>query len=466
MSNTEQMISVPRELTESIVRMLQAGGAWGAAEQLRTALAQPAAQHQGDPVVLPARLKETGDEGYDERNGPAIDAWNACLDKIAKLGPLYARPQVQNQGEPVAVLYANGTVLTKADCGDAFEICCKVETPLYTHADAGEVEWLRGELETQMEIFGMQEDKIDTLRAQLTEAHTLLREWLEISKRHQQPVTLDTRTEAHLSASAEPAPTSDGFSAGDMADQGAKAFAARDQEVEQLRAEVKRLDLMVAQADHNYDMDRTQFRQKLAEWGALLRAVPFMPASVDRRPNDEDQPDGYLEGDRSWCDNNRDAVEWLIENHAAIRAALSASAEPSNDLCAEGAHEFVPFRSECVKCGEPYSAEASAPVERDELTPDEINQMAFEEGQPTEDGDGYVFSQEEFDLFVQRLLDRAALERNPTDSTLLHGALTYMQKRRDLFADAVKNAAIPNPGDASRLDELNVQIAALKEVLS
>ncbi|WP_280041155.1 hypothetical protein [Pseudomonas sp. Hg5Tf] len=33
-------------------------------------------------------------------------------------------------------------------------------------------------------------------------------------------------------------PTSDGFSAGDMADQGAKAFAARDPEVEQLRAQL------------------------------------------------------------------------------------------------------------------------------------------------------------------------------------------------------------------------------------
>jgi|GEM_PF-4549403 len=34
-------------------------------------------------------------------------------------------------------------------------------------------------------------------------------------------------------------PTSDGFSAGDMADQGAKAFAARDGEVERLRAALK-----------------------------------------------------------------------------------------------------------------------------------------------------------------------------------------------------------------------------------
>ncbi len=40
--------------------------------------------------------------------------------------------------------------------------------------------------------------------------------------------------------------------------------------------------------------------------------------------------------------------------------------------------------------------------------PDEIHQIAFEEGQPAEDGDGYLFSAEEFDLFVQRLLDSCA----------------------------------------------------------
>src|SRR5690606_34694012 len=37
---------------------------------------------------------------------------------------------------------------------------------------------------------------------------------------------------------------------------------------------------------------------------------------------------------------------------------------------------------------------------------DEIHQMAFEEGQPAENGDGYLFTAEEFDLFVERLLAR------------------------------------------------------------
>lgn len=38
---------------------------------------------------------------------------------------------------------------------------------------------------------------------------------------------------------------------------------------------------------------------------------------------------------------------------------------------------------------------------------DEIHQMAFEEGQPAENGDGYLFTAEEFDLFVERLLSAA-----------------------------------------------------------
>jgi hypothetical protein len=39
------------------------------------------------------------------------------------------------------------------------------------------------------------------------------------------------------------------------------------------------------------------------------------------------------------------------------------------------------------------------------LNADEIHQMAFEEGQPAENGDGYVFTAEEFDLFIQRLFE-------------------------------------------------------------
>ncbi|MNJ45916.1 hypothetical protein D3C77_410320 [compost metagenome] len=43
-------------------------------------------------------------------------------------------------------------------------------------------------------------------------------------------------------------PTSDGFSAGDMADQGAKAFAARDGEVQELRTKLTERDALLREA--------------------------------------------------------------------------------------------------------------------------------------------------------------------------------------------------------------------------
>ncbi|MNJ40712.1 hypothetical protein D3C77_356120 [compost metagenome] len=77
---------------------------------------------------------------------------------------------------------------------------------------------------------GELEDAVDAARDDLREGLANLRGMAyEFRKR---------RVRSDSSANAEPAPTSDGFSAGDMADQGAKAFAARDGEVEELRAQL------------------------------------------------------------------------------------------------------------------------------------------------------------------------------------------------------------------------------------
>lgn len=68
-------------------------------------------------------------------------------------------------------------------------------------------------------------------------------------------------------------------------------------------------------------------------------------------------------------------------------------------------------RFEITDCGIAVleSVDAAAPAQiAHELLPDEIHQMAFEEGQPADNGDGYLFTAEEFDLFVERLLKRAA----------------------------------------------------------
>ncbi|WP_061799458.1 hypothetical protein [Serratia ficaria] len=50
-----------------------------------------------------------------------------CRDRLAELSALANR-----EAQPVAVMYKDGSVLTKEECGNVFDICCKVETPLFT----------------------------------------------------------------------------------------------------------------------------------------------------------------------------------------------------------------------------------------------------------------------------------------------------------------------------------------------
>ncbi|NWA25474.1 hypothetical protein HX866_11260 [Pseudomonas gingeri] len=77
-------------------------------------------------------------------------------------------------------------------------------------------------------------------------------------------------------------------------------------DVERLRTEVKRLALMVAQADYNYDADRQQFKRQLAERDALLRKVVSSGNLVA-----ENEPTGET-----------------VALHDSIEAVLSDSAEP------------------------------------------------------------------------------------------------------------------------------------------
>ena len=53
--------------------------------------------------------------------------------------------------------------------------------------------------------------------------------------------------------------------------------------------------------------------------------VEAMPPMTDRRPYDDEDPEGYLEGDDDWSSNNPGAVTWLADNHTAIRLALYTS---------------------------------------------------------------------------------------------------------------------------------------------
>ncbi|MCT8191304.1 hypothetical protein KY382_24385 [Pseudomonas monteilii] len=150
-SNTE-MVSVPREAVVQAAELLQEYNKCSIARGLRAILAQPAERHQAEPVALPARKKTTS--GLLSDSNTHNRGWNACLDEIDKLGPIYTHAEVEPTPE-----------------------CFCVEHGLH----------------------------IEDLKAQLAEAHTLLREihdgrisgherWLKI--------------EAVLSASAEPsAPT-------------------------------------------------------------------------------------------------------------------------------------------------------------------------------------------------------------------------------------------------------------------
>ncbi|QUI48287.1 hypothetical protein [Pseudomonas aeruginosa] len=99
---------------------------------------------------------------------------------------------------------------------------------------------------------------------------------------------------------------------------------------------------------------------------------------------------------RAKADQLREALEWRKENQAGQRELLrSVTAERDAALARVASLESK-----------------LAELEKQDLVdvpgPDEIHQMAFEEGQPADDGDGYLFSAEEFDLFVQRLLDSCA----------------------------------------------------------
>ncbi|MGR4042864.1 hypothetical protein [Pseudomonas sp. 910_21] len=113
-----------------------------------------------------------------------------------------------------------------------------------------------------------------------------------------------------------------------------------EKEVEELRAEVKRLDLMGAQSDYNYDQRRAQFDRVLAERDALLRDV---------------------------VDGKHATPGW----NQRMKAALSASAEPSAPKCGQCGARTV---ETCNDNGCAYLENGNgAPVERDERAAFEVH---------------------------------------------------------------------------------------------
>ncbi|GEM_PF-5074383 len=130
-SNTEQMVSVPREWVESYAGLLEERCAYKASERVQAVLAQPPAQQQGEPV-----------------------AWTYLLGGERRFFPTDPRP---SHG-------AHANLITDAQ-------------PVYTHADPGEVERLRYKADLYDEVWELATGlgymnvttAISSLRAQLAE---------------------------------------------------------------------------------------------------------------------------------------------------------------------------------------------------------------------------------------------------------------------------------------------------------
>ena len=117
--------------------------------------------------------------------------------------------------------------------------------------------------------------------------------------------------------------------------------------------------------------------------------------------------------------NDQHRIETAADNCEVLRARLAkyedAEGRPVSAL-AEQAREIERLRLNIAEYNEHercYQAEIAALKAQPSGVvqwpdADEIMQMAFEEGQPSEDASGYYFELEEFDLFIQRLMEEVA----------------------------------------------------------
>ncbi|MCZ9636832.1 hypothetical protein [Pseudomonas putida] len=296
-SNTE-MVSVPRQQLQAWQERFSKSQMFQQSTEIQAALAQQSPQPQAEPVALPERQPITA-HGLTALDSEA-EGWNACLDEIAKLGPLYTRPAPVGEQEPFAWFvespqeceYVEGVARTQEDANKYAAAGWSI-TPMFRRADPGEVERLRVELDEWKNRCQYNADTAhdvarerDTMRAQLAERDALLARVVN-------------------------------------------SGALSSEQHEELEADC------CAVVDVVHQIKRQAFHEHLSKCAALSASAE--PASTAWRC----EPCKVEMADQRPCD--------------------LCSAEPINDLCAEGAHEFVPFRGECVKCGEPYRAEPSAP---------------------------------------------------------------------------------------------------------
>lgn len=84
-----------------------------------------------------------------------------------------------------------------------------------------------------------------------------------------------------------------------------------------------------------------------------MKTLPPMPAVVARRPYEDHKPKGYLESFDDYVANNQAAVEWFLENHAAIATHLKITpiSLPAAIKTVEAAH----FRTEHDSGAHPHA---------------------------------------------------------------------------------------------------------------
>ncbi len=110
------------------------------------------------------------------------------------------------------------------------------------------------------------------------------------------------------------------------------------------------------------------------------------------------QPDPWKASGADWCSSihsNPDAKAW-----ADFFVAVFPGLTDKHDLMLGW------FANAMMAMHDHLKAQPGGVVQWPDA--DEIMQMAFEEGQPSEDASGYYFELEEFDLFIQRLMEEVA----------------------------------------------------------
>ena len=237
------MVMVPRELAEAFREY----SSWAANPKLKLAhdklnelLDQPADQHHGEPVALPVRKRDRNEESdvlTDCRN----EGWNACLDKIAKLGPLY------------------------------------------THADPGEVERLRGSVSEWESKWQQETAQVGLLRAQLAECSLMVSVATDFDwAKHYGKDNVAGQLNAAIA-----------FVQTKLAERDALLQEARDSAAERVRRErkkIKKLNLRVAayEAALREIQEAAQVTWRYPEFLATASAEPSAPVEIDERAEFEE----------------------------------------------------------------------------------------------------------------------------------------------------------------------------------